>query len=117
MQPEDFQKFFQGNFANIFEQAQQQMHKQQEELKNTYVEGNSGGGKVTVTINGHQQLIKIRIDPEIISSDPEDVELLEDMITAAVNQAIEKSKKLAGEELSKLTGGMNLGNIMDMFKK
>lgn len=123
-----------GEFGNqMFEQmqkAQENLSKMQEELKNKQVEGSSGGGKVIATVNGRQELVKIVIDPEVVDSDPEEVALLEDMVVAAVNQAMKKSQSLMQGEMGKLTGGldlnslnnmmpggMDLNNIMNMFKK
>ncbi len=123
-----------GEFGNqMFEQmqkAQENLSKMQEELKNKQVEGSSGGGKVIATVNGRQELVKIVIDPEVVDSDPEEVALLEDMVVAAINQAMKKSQSLMQGEMGKLTGGldlnslnnmmpggMDLNNLMNMFKK
>ncbi|WP_372368872.1 YbaB/EbfC family nucleoid-associated protein [Candidatus Uabimicrobium sp. HlEnr_7] len=106
-------------FGNMFEQmqkAQQDMAKIQNELKNKTVEASVGGGKVIATANGCQQIVKIHIDPELLSSG-EDADFLEDMTVAAVNQALEKSKALLQTEMSQLTGGLDFNNIMKMFQK
>lgn len=108
-----------GNLGNMFEQvqkAQQDMNRIQSELKNKKVEASVGGGKVVATANGCQQIVKIHVDPELVSS-PEDINFLEDMIVAAVNQALEKSKELLQSEMSQLTGGLDINNIMKMFQK
>ena len=81
----------------------------QESLKERVVEAEAGSGRVTVLVNGQQELLKITIDPEIVSTDPEDIELLEDMIIAAVSQAVEKSKTLKQREIDKVTGGLGDG--------
>ena len=99
------------NMAELFKQAQKvqdEIAKVQEKLEGMTVEGSSGGGMVVVTANGKQKIVTIKIDPEVVSSD--DVEMLEDLITAAVNQALEKSQEMAQEEMQKVTGNM-LGNL------
>ena len=104
-------------FGNMFEQmqkAQQDMMKIQSELKNKTVEASVGGGKVVATANGCQQIVKVHIDPELMS---EETEFLEDMVVAAVNQALEKSKNLLQTEMSQLAGGLDLNNMMKMFQK
>jgi len=105
-----------GKMGGIFKQAakmQQDLEKAQEELVHMKVEATSGGGMVTVTANGKQQILSIKIDPEVINSD--DCEMLEDLIMAAVNQAIEKSNEMATEHMSKLAGGL-LSNMPRNFK-
>lgn len=97
------------NFGKLMKQAQnmqKQMAKVQEDLKERIVEASSGGGMVTVHFNGQQELVGIKIDPEVINKD--DVGMLEDLITAALNEGLTKSKELAKEEMAKLTGGMGL---------
>ena len=94
---------------NMLRQAQQlqaKMAKVQEELKTLTVEGTSGGGVVKVTANGHQEVLAITIDKEVVK--PEDAEMLQDLVLAAVKDAIEKSKALASQKLSILTGGMKI---------
>jgi len=78
----------------------------QEQLARKSVEAQAGGGMVTVTVNGKQEIQKIKIDP--ICVDTRDIPMLEDLILAAVNQGIKKSRELVSEELKKLTGGLNL---------
>jgi DNA-binding YbaB/EbfC family protein len=73
------------------------------------VEVTAGGGAITVAITGHQRVQSITIDPEVV--DPEDVEMLQDLVVAAVNEAIEKSQNLASERLSDLTGGLGLPGL------
>lgn len=94
---------------NMLRQAQQlqaKMAKVQEELKTLTVEGTSGGGVVKVTANGHQEVISVTIDKEVVK--PEDAEMLQDLVLAAVKDAIEKSKVLASSKLAVLTGGMKI---------
>lgn len=92
-------------------QLQEKMAKMQEDLANKTVEASSGGGMVTVVANGQQEIVEVKIKPEAV--DPEDVEMLEDLVIAAVNSAMEKSKELGQEELGKITGSMGL-NIPGM---
>ncbi|GAB2717450.1 YbaB/EbfC family nucleoid-associated protein [Paenibacillus thermoaerophilus] len=88
---------------------QEQMLKAQEELGNKTVEGSAGGGAVTVTVTGHRKVKSIVIKPEAV--DPEDVEMLQDLVLTAVNDALNKAEELAGKEMGKLTGGLNLPGI------
>lgn len=83
---------------------QQQMAEVQEQLGNETVEASAGGGAVSVVMTGHQVLKSISINPEVATA--EDVELLQDMIVAAVNEAVEKSRKMAEERMGPLTGGL-----------
>ncbi|MBI4833867.1 MAG: YbaB/EbfC family nucleoid-associated protein [Planctomycetes bacterium] len=97
------------NLGKMMKQAQEmqkQMGKIQEELKERVVEASSGGGMVTVNVNGQQELLAIKINPEVVNKD--DVSMLEDLITAAVNEGMVKAKELANEEMKKVTGGMGL---------
>lgn len=88
---------------------QQQMVKVQEELANKTVEGTAGGGVVTVTANGHKKITNIVIQPEAV--DPEDVEMLQDLVLAAVNDALSKADELAAKDMGKFAGGMNLPGL------
>lgn len=88
---------------------QEQMLQTQEELGEKTVTTTAGGGVVEVTMSGHQRVEAIRIDPEVV--DPEDVEMLQDLVMAAVNEAIERSQALAAEQMSALTGGLGLGDL------
>ncbi len=88
---------------------QEQMLQTQEELGEKTVTATAGGGVIEVTMSGHQRVEAIRIDPEVV--DPEDVEMLQDLIIAAVNEAIERSQALAAEQMSALTGGLGLGDL------
>ena len=88
---------------------QEQMAKTQAELEEKTVEVTAAGGKVTVVANGAGDVLSIKIAKEIV--DPEDVEILEDLILSAVQQAIAQGKEMAGSEMSKVTGGMNLSGL------
>ena len=93
----------------MMRQLQRQMEKTQEELRAATLEVTSGGGAVTVVITGDQHIESIAIDPAAI--DPDDPELLADMVTAAVNEAIDKSQDLAKSKLGALTGGLNIPGL------
>jgi len=98
--------------ANMMKQAQKlqaQMLKLQEELAEKTVESSSGGGMVTVLANGRQQIVSIKIEREVV--DPEDVEMLQDLIQAAVNDALAKAQEMVSSEMSKLTGGLNIPGL------
>jgi hypothetical protein len=85
------------------------METMKDELAQVTVEGTSGGGVVKVIANGNQELIKIQIGREAI--DPDDIEMLQDLVIAAANQAIEKSKEIQQQHVNQLTGGMKLPNL------
>jgi len=90
------------------QKMQEKMAQVQSELEHKTVTAETGGGMVKATVNGRQQVVKVQIDREVIN--PSDAEMLEDLILAAVNKALEDSQKMAQEELSKATAGM-LPNI------
>jgi len=91
------------------QQMQRRMAQLQEELASKQVEASAGGGMVTATVSGKQQLLNLKIDPAVV--DPEDVEMLQDLVTAAVNEALKLSQQMAGEEMSKLTGGLSIPGL------
>ncbi|MFW9603670.1 MAG: YbaB/EbfC family nucleoid-associated protein [Trichlorobacter sp.] len=98
--------------AGIMKQAhmiQQKMAKLQEEAAEKSAEATSGGGAVTVLVNGKHQILSLTIKPEAV--DPNDVEMLQDLITSAVNEAFKKVQAELSEEMSKITGGMNLPGL------
>jgi hypothetical protein len=88
---------------------QEQMMKAQEELGNKTVEGTAGGGVVTVTANGHKKVLSIAIKPEAV--DPDDIEMLQDLVVAAVNDALAKADEMAAADLSRFTGGLNIPGL------
>ena len=100
-------------FGNMMKQAQKlqkQMLEVQQELEKKTVEGSSGGGMVKVTANGRQEILDVKIDPEVV--DPEDIELLEDLVLAAVTNALDNAKGMMEEEMGKLLpGGLGDMNI------
>ncbi len=94
----------------MFERMQRQMLKIQEDLAKETLETTAGGGAVTVTITGQLKVQAVKIKPEVI--DPDDAEMLEDLVLAAVNDAIQKSQELQAKRLSALTGGMKIPGLM-----
>lgn len=101
-----------GNMNNMIKQAkqvQEKIVKMQEELKEREVEASSGGGAVAVTVNGKQEVLRIKIKPEVV--DPEDIEMLEDLVMTAVNEAIRQSQEMVSSEMSKITGGFNIPGL------
>ncbi len=98
--------------TDIMKQAQKMQAKMaqlQEELAERTVESTSGGGMVRVQVNGRQEVLSIVIEPDVV--DPEDVEMLQDLIVAAVNDALRKSQEMMAEEMKKLTGGMSIPGL------
>ena len=101
------------NFGSMMKQAQKMQAKMatmQEELKNEELEASAGGGMVKVKITGDVQIVSITIDPGAV--DPDDVEMLQDMVTAAVNEAIRSAQELAAARMNDITGGMNIPGLM-----
>jgi nucleoid-associated protein EbfC len=106
-----------GDLANIMQKAkqmQQQFQQVQEQLRRQTVEASSGGGVVTATVNGAGDLISLKINPDAVKVG--DVEMLEDLIVAAVNAAIDKSRRQMQEEMSKMTSGLNLPGLDQIGK-
>lgn len=104
------------NMGNLMKQAQQfqaKMAKMQEELGEKTIEASAGGGMVTVVANGRQEIISIKIETEVI--DPDDAEMLQDLVLAAVNDALSRAKNMMNEEMGKLTQGLNLPNVPGLF--
>jgi hypothetical protein len=96
----------------MFQQAQKlqaKLAKAQEELNNLTVEGSSGGGAVKVTMNGQQKIQSVEISPEAVN--PEDVELLQDLVLTAVSEALAKSQETAAKHLGSVTGGLNIPGL------
>jgi len=99
-----------GQMMKQAQQLQARMLKMQAELAERTVESAVGGGMIKVVANGRQQIVSIRIEREVV--DPEDVEMLQDLILAAVNDALTKSQEMMASEMGKLTGGLNLPGLM-----
>lgn len=100
------------NLGGLMKQAQKlqaKMAQMQEELGHRTVSAQAGGGMVEATVNGRQELLALRIDPEVAS--PDDVDMLQDLILAAVNEALNRSREMVAQEMSKLTGGMSLPGL------
>jgi len=95
-----------GNIMKQAQQMQAKMARIQQELETKEVEATAGGGMVTARANGKQQLLDLKIEKDVV--DPEDIEMLQDLVLAAVNEAIKKSQDMVQEEMSKVTGGMNI---------
>jgi DNA-binding YbaB/EbfC family protein len=98
-----------GNLARMAQQMQQQMARIQQELAETMVEGSAGGGVVRATVTGRQELVTVSIDPSAV--DPGDVEMLQDLVVAAVNEALRASRELAESKLAAVTGGMRIPGL------
>ncbi|MBC7358324.1 hypothetical protein SAMN02745206_01372 [Desulfacinum infernum DSM 9756] len=94
---------------------QKKLAQMQEELAQRTVESSAGGGMVTAVANGRQEIVKITIDPQVV--DPDDVEMLEDLVLAAVNDALKRAQEMVAEEMGKLAGGLNIPglNIPGLF--
>ncbi|HNV62378.1 MAG TPA: YbaB/EbfC family nucleoid-associated protein [Candidatus Cloacimonas acidaminovorans] len=100
------------NMQQLMKQAQKmqaEIMKQQEELANTVFSASSGGGMVTVEMNGQFEVVSLKIDPQVV--DPEDVEMLEDLITAAVQEVLNKVNEASSNVMSKVTGGINIPGL------
>ncbi|MGH7392777.1 MAG: YbaB/EbfC family nucleoid-associated protein [Candidatus Rokuibacteriota bacterium] len=98
-----------GNLMKEAQRLQQQMAAMQEEIGHKTVEATAGGGMVTVQVNGKQEILSIKIDPEVINKD--DAQMLEDLVLAACNEALRKSRELVQQELGKLTGGLKIPGL------
>ena len=101
-----------GNMNNLMKQAQmlqKQMAEMQEEISNTVFEGNANGDLVVEQVNGKKELLSLKIKPEIV--DPDDVEMLEDLVITAVRMALSKAEQETSEKMGKLTGGMNMPGL------
>ncbi len=100
------------NFGNMMKQAQKlqsKMLEMQEELGNKTVTAQVGGGMVEVVANGRQEILSLRIDPEVVN--PDDTEMLQDLILAAVNEALNRSREMVSTEMAKLTGGLKIPGL------
>jgi DNA-binding YbaB/EbfC family protein len=95
-----------GNLMKQAQQMQAKMAKMQEEVGKRTVEAAAGGGMVKVVVNGRQEVLSIDIEPEVV--DPDDIEMLQDLVLAAVNQALRESQAMMTDEMSKLTGGLKI---------
>ena len=98
-----------GNMMKEAQKLQEKMLAMQEEIAKRKVEATAGGGMVTVEVNGKQEILSVKIDPEVINTD--DAQMLEDLVLAACNEALRKSRELVQQELGKLTGGMKIPGL------
>lgn len=102
-----------GNINNLIKQAQtfqKKLEEKQQELEVRTVEASSGGGAVVAVANGKKQLLEIKIKPEVV--DPDDVEMLQDLVLAAVNEALKRAEEMIAMEMGKLTQGVNIPNLL-----
>jgi DNA-binding YbaB/EbfC family protein len=103
-------------FGDLMKQAQkmqQEMGKVQEESKKKTIEATSGGGMVTVTANGAMEIISIKIERDVVN--PDDIEMLQDLISAAVNEALRRAQQMVSDDMSKISSGMNIPGLGNMF--
>jgi DNA-binding YbaB/EbfC family protein len=101
-----------GGFGNLLAQAQKMQERLkdiQDQAAHKVVEGSAGGGVVTVRVNGLQEVLAVRIDPSV--ADPKDVEMLQDLVVAATNVALQNAREMMTNEMSQLTGGMNIPGL------
>jgi nucleoid-associated protein EbfC len=98
-----------GNLMKEAQRLQQQMQELQEQVGQKKVQATAGGGMVTVEVNGRQEIVSIKIDPEVINKD--DPQMLEDLVLAACNEALRKARELVQQELGKLTGGLKIPGL------
>ena len=98
-----------GNLQRMAQQMQQEMQRIEGELRDAQVDGSAGGGVVKATVTGKQELVSVTIDPSAV--DPSDVEMLQDLIVAAVNDALASSRRLAEEKMSAVTGGLRIPGL------
>ena len=95
-----------GNLQRMAQQMQQEMMRIQAELETTMVDGSAGGGVVSATVTGKQELVRVTIDPSVVDAD--DVDMLQDLVVAAVNDALRTARELAEQKMSAVTGGLRL---------
>ncbi|GAB4390813.1 MAG: YbaB/EbfC family nucleoid-associated protein [Thermodesulfovibrionales bacterium] len=107
-----------GDIMREAQKLQAEMQRMQEEAKKKTVEASAGGGMVTVTANGASEVVSIKIDREVVN--PDDVEMLQDLIMAATNEALRRAQEMVSDEMSRLTGGLQLpglGGLGNIFGK
>ena len=100
------------NFGNIMKQAQKiqaKMARLQEEMESRTVEVTAGGGMVTAVVNGKYELVSLKVEKDIV--DPEEIEMLQDLVVAAVNEGIRRAQEMVSSEMSKITGGLNIPGL------
>jgi nucleoid-associated protein EbfC len=99
-----------SNLMGQFQKMQQEMAVTQDKLADELVTVTAGGGAISITISGHQRVQAITLNPEIV--DPEEIELLQDMLVAGINAAIEQSQTMAAQKMEGLTGGLDINNLL-----
>jgi hypothetical protein len=98
-----------GNIMNQAKKIQERLASVQEEMALRTIDGSAGGGMVTVTANGRQEIVSLKIESEVVN--PEDIEMLQDLVQAAVNDALRKSQEMVQQEMSKITGGLKIPGL------
>ena len=98
-----------GNLAKMAQQMQAEMARVQGELETTQLEGSAGGGAVSAVVTGKQELVSVTIDPSVVDAD--DVEMLQDLVTAAVNDALRRARDTAEQKMAAVTGGMRIPGL------
>ena len=98
-----------GNIMKQAQQMQAKMARVQQELEKKEIEATAGGGMVTARVNGKQELLSLKIEKDVV--DPEDIDMLQDLVLAAVNEAIKQSQQMIQQEMGKVTGGMNIPGL------
>jgi DNA-binding YbaB/EbfC family protein len=98
-----------GNMMKQVQKMQKQMQEAQEALKEKTIQGTAGGGMVTVTANGHKEILSVEVKPEVV--DPDDIEMLQDLILAATNDALKQVDELVAKDMGKFTGGLNIPGL------
>lgn len=101
-----------GGLLQAAQKLQGDVARMQEELARKEIEASSGGGMVTAVVNGHCELVKLTIEPDVV--DPGEIAMLQDLIVAAVNQAVAKAREMTQEEMAKLTGGLGIPGMPGM---
>ena len=98
-----------GNLAKMAQQMQAEMARVQAELEALTLEGTAGGGAVRATVSGRQELVALQIDPQVV--DPDDVEMLQDLVTAAVNDGLRQIRETTEEKMGRVTGGLRIPGL------
>ena len=102
-----------GDLMKQAQKIQQEMSRIQEEVRKKTVEASSGGGMVVATANGAMEIVSIRIEKDVVN--PDDIEMLQDLVMAAVNEALRRAQQMVAEEMSKVTGGLNIQGLGNLF--
>ena len=102
-----------GDLMKQAQKMQEQMGKIQEESKKKTVEASAGGGMVVATVSGAMELVSLKIEKDVVN--PEDIEMLQDLVVAAVNEALRRAQQMVSEDMGKITGGMNIPGMGNLF--